>query len=232
MRRLLSPVYRFLDRHVGYALIQKLGRPTVRQFRTLLRERVGAAIAREHNVLDSACGVGGYREFIPGQYIGVDINIDYVRAASAQLAGSFLVMDCRALAFTDAAFDHVVMIAASHHLDDTGLRRAIAEALRVVRGGGSVHVLDAVLPLNRLHIWKEVWFRLDRGEHPRSVESLVSLLGDCGRVVDQTVLQGPLHDVLYAKLTPGRRHLAGATSQVNVRACAKRPRRLRQLRSP
>jgi SAM-dependent methyltransferase len=200
MRRLFNPFYSLLERHGGYALVQKLGRPTVLRFRRILQRCFKEASVDRQRVLDLACGVGAYRDLFPANYFGIDINPDYIRAAASRYRGSFQVMDCRALAFGDDFFDQVVTIAATHHLDDDGVRKMVAEALRVVRPSGRVRVIDAILPRNRLHLWKEAWFRLDRGACPRRAQHLVTVLSAAGKIDTVEFHDGPLHDVIHVCL--------------------------------
>lgn len=196
----LTPVYALLERPAGYALLQKLARPTNERFRALLRKNVLGALRPGASVIDLACGVGAYRELFPVRYHGVDINPDYIAAASGRYEGSFQVMDCTRLEFPDGSFDHAVTIAGTHHFDDQGLLAMLAEALRVVKRDGCVHIVDAVLPLKRWHLWKELWFRMDRGRHARHVGRLEHLVARAGRVEKIDLLAGPLHDVVYMRL--------------------------------
>jgi ubiquinone/menaquinone biosynthesis C-methylase UbiE len=200
MTSLLSPVYALLERPAGYAILQKLALPTKQRFRALLRKNVVGALPPGASVIDLACGVGAYRDLFPDRYHGVDINPDYIAAAAQRHQGSFRVMDCTQLEFPDASFDHAVTIAGTHHFDDEGLLAMLAEALRVVTRDGGVHIVDAVLPLNRLHLWKEAWFRMDRGRHARRIEHLQDLASRAGRIEKVDLLAGPLHDVAYIRL--------------------------------
>jgi ubiquinone/menaquinone biosynthesis C-methylase UbiE len=200
LRSLLTPFYDLLDRAEVYALLQKVGRPTTRRFRALLRKHVVGALRPGASIVDLACGEGAYRELFPATYSGVDINPDYIAAALRRYGGSFQVMDCTHLQFADASFDHAVTIAGTHHFDDESLLAMLAEAQRVVKQGGSVHIIDAVLPLNKLHLWKELWFRMDRGLYPRRAERLNALIARAGKIDAMELVRGPLHDVIYVRL--------------------------------
>jgi SAM-dependent methyltransferase len=205
MKALLAPIYGLLERHFGYALVQKLGRPTVNRFREIVRRCFEQESAGRQRVLDLACGGGAYRELFPLDYVGIDINPDYIARAREHHSGSFYAMDCRVLQFEDDQFDAVVTIAATHHLADDDLRSTIAEAIRVARPGGRVHVIDAILPRNRLHIWKEAWFRLDRGGFPRYAESLLSIVRTVAEPAQVGFVEGPLHDVIHITLIKTQR---------------------------
>lgn len=52
-------------------------------------------------------------------------------------------MDARSLDFSDGCFDQVTAFYALLYMDAEGQRRAIAEAARVLRKGGSLCIWDA-----------------------------------------------------------------------------------------
>ncbi len=54
-----------------------------------------------------------------------------------------LVMDAAELAFSDASFDHVTAFFSFLYMEKGVLRRVIAEAARVLRPGGRLHIWDA-----------------------------------------------------------------------------------------
>src|SRR5687768_2755681 len=101
----------------AYELQQYVAYPTTRRFRLLLRRHVH--VGPQQRVLDVACGIGTYRDVLGGDYCGVDINPAYIDAARRSHTGQFEVMDCSELLFAGGQFDHVVTIAATHHLDDS-----------------------------------------------------------------------------------------------------------------
>lgn len=191
-RWLLRPLHRLVEVPVFYSLNQQLARPTTACFRALLADHLGDL--RDHRVLDLGCGVGGYRSFFPEAYTGIDVNPDYMFEAAGRLPGKFLVMSCDALGFADSSFDHVVSIATTHHLDDQQLQATVREARRVTRPGGSVHILDAVLPPPPGSRFKRFWFSLDRGRYPRTRDRLVELVGE---VSQEDRRASVLHEVCY-----------------------------------
>jgi SAM-dependent methyltransferase len=186
----------------AYGLQQYLAYPTTSRFRVLLGRHV--RIASQQRVLDLACGIGTYRDLLGGEYCGVDINPAYIEAARRRHTGTFEVMDSADLRYAAELFDHVVTIAATHHLDDRQLDAAVESALRVCLPGGFVHVLDAVLPETGNQTFKRLWFRLDAGRYPRSRASLRSMLASRGRIEHEDLIGGPLHDCAYFRVAKSR----------------------------
>jgi ubiquinone/menaquinone biosynthesis C-methylase UbiE len=133
------------------------------------------------------------------------VNPAYIEAARRNHDGRFDVMDCCDLTFPAGMFSHIVMIAATHHLDDRQVDAAIGGALRVCAGSGALHVLDAVLPETGWRAFKTAWFRLDAGRFPRRRDDLRSRLRALGTVVVEDFVPGPLHDCAYFQVRPMKR---------------------------
>mgnify|MGYP002260222198 CR=1 FL=1 len=86
-----------------------------------------------HRVLDIGCGIAPYAARLNqrgADCIGVEINQEVVSAAGA-IGRPVFLMDGRALAFRDAAFDTCLLIEAIEHIDDFEL--VLREAARVTR---------------------------------------------------------------------------------------------------
>jgi ubiquinone/menaquinone biosynthesis C-methylase UbiE len=197
-RRLLD---RALEIPVVYNLNQFVGDVTVRRYRLLLRDEV--PIDENSTVLDIGCGTGTTSTVVRGHYSGVDVNPDYVSFAQRNYPNAtFYNMDCSNLALPDGSFDFVTTIATTHHLSDAELEAMTSEALRVVKPGGALHLIDAILPVNPRDYGKEFFFRIDRGRFQRKVDELVDVVSRRGRVVHRRVLIGPLHDVAYLRIVP------------------------------
>lgn len=193
----LLPGYRLLERAGGFALHQRLGQPTLERYRRLIARHIGDTSGK--HVLDIGCGIGSFRPYFAGPYTGVDINPAYIAKARAVQSGRFEAMDCTRLSFADGSFDEVVTIATMHHIDDAQAARMIAEALRVCRPSGHFHIIDAILPVAPNPL-KTLIFRLDRGNHPRTLERHLAVIGGAGRILAQEVLPGPVHDTAYVRV--------------------------------
>jgi ubiquinone/menaquinone biosynthesis C-methylase UbiE len=193
----LAPFYRVLDLAGGFALHQRLGEPTLERYRQHIGRNL-AATADKH-VLDIGCGIGSFRPYFAGPYTGVDINPAYIAEARDRHCATFEAMDCTRLRFADRSFDEVVSIATLHHIDDAGVVRMVAEAIRVCRPDGHFHIIDSILPVEP-SLFKTVLFRLDRGNHPRTLGHHLEVIGQAGRVLEHQVLRGPLHDTVYVRV--------------------------------
>ena len=182
----------------GYT--QMLNPMTVGLSTRLVREHV--QIERGGAVLDVGCGVGVYCSmFTAVRYLGIDINPAYIHAARVTHGDMFRVMDAGALEFPEATFDAVFTVATCHHLDEGRVSSMVKDALRVLKPGGALHVIDPVWPVSRRAVVKRLLFSQDRGRFQRTVAQLTTLLARQARVSRVDVRSGVLHDVYYACLT-------------------------------
>lgn len=143
------------------------------------------------SVLDVGCGTGTLAILMfqvePGALIvGVDADADALRIAGrkASRAGARLRFDLGSaehLRYPDASFDRVVFSLMLHHLERPIKLKALAEARRVLRPGGTLHIADlgparsrleriAALPIRLLDGESRVADNLD-GRIPQMVEA-------------------------------------------------------------
>jgi SAM-dependent methyltransferase len=103
---------------------------------------------RVRRVLDVGCGPGtNARHFESVEYVGVDINPEYIATARRRFRGRFVVGDVQdERVFPDERFDLVFANSLLHHLPDAPADALLARMARLVSSGGSVHLLDLVLP--------------------------------------------------------------------------------------
>ena len=122
-------------------------------------------------VLDIGCGPGTNAPVFAGRdYVGIDINPEYIRTAASRYPGRWVVGDVTDESILpDEQFDCVFANSLMHHLDDAAVRNLLRRMARLTSADGKVHVLDLVLPaqpsMGRLVA------RLDRGRFARPVES-------------------------------------------------------------
>ena len=124
----------------AYALVEEYARPNDRLLEIGFGEGYGSEIVRPWVV----------------EYVGVEVDDDAVAHAAERYPhpnSTFLVYDGETLDFDDSAFDLVISFQVLEHV--RAPERFLAEARRVVRGGGSVLIVTP----NRNH-------RLAEGERP------------------------------------------------------------------
>ncbi|MFV2057439.1 MAG: class I SAM-dependent methyltransferase [Thiohalomonadales bacterium] len=152
---------------------------------------VGHYFDRDRDVIDIGCGEGTNARFLQdkgAEVIGVDASEELIEQGLKrypELAGKMHVGNALSLDFEDNAFDLATLIGVLHHIysrDDQ--LKAIREALRVVKPGGTVLIRESNLinPLFRL-FWNYIFpltAKIDRfgGENWIPAKYLASVFGD------------------------------------------------------
>lgn len=134
-------------------------------------------VARMGRVLEVGCGPGTNAPlFADCDYLGLDLNPQYIAAARRRYWGNFEVADAtQFVATAERAFDCVFMNSLLHHVDDAGVEHLFSQLRRVLSPDGFIHVLDLVLP-DRPSIAR--WLALaDRGDYPRPLSHWQALFG-------------------------------------------------------
>jgi len=132
-------------------------------------------VTRARRVLDVGCGPGTNTPyFLHAEYVGIDINPRYVAWARRRYGREFVAADIRTYAFPDdRRFDFVLVSSFLHHVDAGEARRILAAVARTLAPGGSVHILELLLPeAPSLARWLA---RHDRGGFARRLEEWRSL---------------------------------------------------------
>ena len=129
--------------------------------------RAHVDLSRLRRVLDIGCGPGtNARMFTGCDYVGIDINPEYIRTAASRFPGRWVVGDVTDEAiFPDERFDCVFANSLMHHLDDQSVRGLLRRMARLTTDQGKVHVLDLVRPA---HVSAgRLLAQLDRGRFAR-----------------------------------------------------------------
>lgn len=101
-------------------------------------------------VLDIGCGTGNLtlrasRAESAVQITGIDPDPRALEKARKKAPGATFERGyAQELPFADGSFDRVLSSMMLHHLDPEMRRAALGEAYRVLRAGGSVHIVDMV----------------------------------------------------------------------------------------
>ena len=132
---------------------------------------------RRHNdfgaarrVLDVGCGPGtNARHFAHADYLGLDINPEYVAYARRRYGDRFAVADVtRYESPAGRGFDWILVNSFLHHVSDSDARRILSHLATLLTDDGHVHILDLVMP-ERGGIAR-LLARWDRGDDPRPLE--------------------------------------------------------------
>jgi ubiquinone/menaquinone biosynthesis C-methylase UbiE len=158
-------------------------------FRGRLRAEVRDGLAPDAAVVDVGCGTGTLAIALAAdgaEVIGVDGDPEVLALAHAKPGAETVQWRkglATALPLPGASADRVVMSLLLHHLDAGAKRTALAEALRVLRPGGRLHVADWGRP--RDAVMRAAAWALQRVDGPDGLRenlegAIPALLADAG----------------------------------------------------
>jgi ubiquinone/menaquinone biosynthesis C-methylase UbiE len=158
-------------------------------FRGRLRAEVRDGLAPDAAVVDVGCGTGTLAIALAAdgaEVIGVDGDPEVLALAHAKPGAETVQWRkglATALPLPGASADRVVMSLLLHHLDAGAKRTALAEALRVLRPGGRLHVADWGRP--RDAVMRAAALALQRVDGPDGLRenlegAIPALLADAG----------------------------------------------------
>lgn len=132
--------------------------------------------AHLRSVLDVGCGPGtNAAHFARENYLGVDINPDYIASARRRFGDHFVVGDVTdPTVLPGATFQCVLANSLLHHLDDDAVRALLSRLAHRVAPGGAIYVMDLVLPEEPSAA--RLMAKLDRGRYARSLRHWRELL--------------------------------------------------------
>lgn len=112
-----------------------------------------ANIKPGHHILDIGCGTGTLvmklkRQYPTAQVAGIDPDPKALRRARIKAATASVQLDrgfADELPYKEASFDRVFSSFMFHHLEEQEREDMLREVLRVLRVGGSFHLLDFVV---------------------------------------------------------------------------------------
>jgi SAM-dependent methyltransferase len=150
-------------------------------------------------VLDVGCGTGTNAARFEGiDYVGLDINEQYLAVARSKFQGRFIQGD---LTTTDLSslgtFDTVLVNSFLHHVSDEAVERILDQLTFRLEPDGRVHILELVLP-ERTSLAR-IMARLDRGKFARPLARWVELFSAAFEPVfiEPYMFGGPLWSMIY-----------------------------------
>jgi len=143
------------------------------------------------SVLDLGCGCGWFCRAVPGSYLGIDFDEDYLRFARWRWGSPrrrFERLRLEELG-PDMRFDKAIMASVLHHLSDAEAADVLGQLARIVRQ--RLVVLDLEPEESR---GIQTWFLdRDRGKHIRPAARQRKIIESHFRVVDQRVFRNTTH---------------------------------------
>lgn len=99
-------------------------------------------VPKDSKVLDIGCGTGRLCRQLQGvEYTGTEISEGQIKKAREYCPeGNFLQAEMTDLPFEDNSFDAVFMVASLHHLLKADQKKALKEAVRVLKTGGILNI--------------------------------------------------------------------------------------------
>ena len=156
-------IHRILNTPLGYRLWSALlNAQKMQAISRLLPKRLSL------RVLDLGCGPGSNASlFENADYLGIDINVRYVRAARKSYPNMrFEVGDVRHLSLKESGFDMILINSLLHHLSDYKVSSLLVTVSRLLSPEGKVIILEPLTP--RRSCWiPRLLMSLDRGDYFR-----------------------------------------------------------------
>lgn len=127
------------------------------------------------SILDQGCGTGEY-SLLFKNYTGLDNNPEDIKYALKKYQGSFILGSATKMPFKDSSFEAVFAVGLHHHLTDLQAKQAIREGWRVLKKGGKLIIVDAMLPKDKLNFLGFVLRKMDRGGYVRQASESLKLI--------------------------------------------------------
>jgi SAM-dependent methyltransferase len=161
-------------------------------------------IGSARRVLDVGCGPAtNTRLFAHADYLGIDVNPDYIKHARRKHDRRFVVAD--AATYDDphgAGFDFILINSFLHHMDTLSTNKILNRMRSWLSPDGHIHLLEPALPEERS--LAQLMAHLDRGKYLRPLATWHELFGQHLDIVvfepyPLRVLGATLWNMVYCK---------------------------------
>ena len=135
-------------------------------------------------VVDIGGGTGAIRDLFASdcRYVCLDMELPKLASYRSKVPSGLAVLgDATSMPIIGCCADMVICKSVTHHFSDLMLERALDESWRVLRAGGHIVLLDAVI--NRRRLAGRVLWKFDRGSNPRTEEDLRQRLDSRFRII-------------------------------------------------
>jgi ubiquinone/menaquinone biosynthesis C-methylase UbiE len=156
-----------------------------------------AAVQPQHRVLDIGCGTGTFAVAIKGwlpnaDVVGLDPDPKALararrKAARASVSIRFDQGFANALPYADASFDRVFSTLMFHHLPHESKLPTLREVCRVLKPGGSLHLLDFEQGGSHSHNPLARWLHSSKRLQDNRSEQILTWMGEAGLVEPEVV---------------------------------------------
>lgn len=140
------------------------------------RREVAAALAATatERVLDVGCGTGWFCLAVPGEYVGIDLDRDYLAFAQRRWRSSQRRFELTALERLDAGrgFERAMLINCLHHLSDGEASAVLGRLAQIVR----LRLVVVDMDPEGSNWLQRALLRMDRGHFIRSLSQQRALL--------------------------------------------------------
>jgi SAM-dependent methyltransferase len=157
---------RFMERILEHPTIYALSQaPFVEEKFAVIERHLKHQEVRR--VLDVGCGPGINATRFPGaEYVGIDINEQYIAVARAKYRGRFVQADLQTADLSSlGTFDTILVNSLLHHVPDESVRRILRQLHNLLEPDGTVHMLELMWPERGSLVG--IMALVDRGRYPR-----------------------------------------------------------------
>ncbi len=169
-------LYRILDNPRIFSLVQSLlgarrVYDAVQKHCLPLVEKAGGQY-----VLDVGCGTGSLRSMFSGGYYGIDIHFDYLSHARRATNSHFIQGNALALPVQSGIISLVFSFGLVHHLSEEQRGTFYEEVWRICEPGGTILIVDGLIPSQALNLPGYALAKLDRGPHKMRRKDFIAMI--------------------------------------------------------